>query len=343
MSSPVDGFSRDSLICIHLFRTWYKEALQYGFYELDNARRAYTETTSDIGMHHDIFMEYLRRVALLSAPIIPHFAEHIWSTVLQSSTSVQNALFPEPHAVDKTVLASIEYIRSTLKEVRDRQIALDKLKAKAKKGVGKAGQIGAPVPDREKPMKARLYVAKSWPEWQNKIVDAVKANFDESSGQVDDAKVREVLAAEGLLKNKKAMPYMMGLKVSKRCLWIALLSIGGNLYLSVDHSIHYRMQKRIAEFGASTAFTRTLPFVELDCLAVLAPYMEKNLSLVSVEVVTVEEATELMDKGDKKEYEEGWIRASLEEAQPGAPSVTFCEFSSRIIVVRPVDTFTSYW
>jgi leucyl-tRNA synthetase len=195
------------------FRTWYKEALQYGFYELDNARRAYTETTSDIGMHHDIFMEYLRRVALLSAPIIPHFAEHIWSTVLQSSTSIQNALFPEPHAVDKTVLASLEYMRTTIKDIRDKQIALDKAKAKAKKGVGKAGQVGAPIADREKPLRARLYVAKSWPEWQNKIVAAIKDNYDESTGQVDDGKVREALTAEGLLKNKKAMPYVMGFKV----------------------------------------------------------------------------------------------------------------------------------
>jgi hypothetical protein len=97
------------------------------------------------------------------------------------------------------------------------------------------------------------------------------------------------------------------------------------------------LQKRIAEFGAATAFTRTLPYVELDCLKTVGPYMEKNLNLVSVEVVTVEEAAEKLEKGEVKEFEEGWpAKASLEEAQPGSPAVQFCQYFSTSLVVSEI-------
>ena len=61
-------------------------------------------------------------------------------------------------------------------------------------------------------MKARLYVAKEWPAWQNQVADAVEQSF--ADGKVDDAKVRDALTKAGLMKNKRVMPYVMGLKVS---------------------------------------------------------------------------------------------------------------------------------
>jgi leucyl-tRNA synthetase len=70
-------------------KTWYKEALKYGFYELDNSRRAYLEATADIGMHRDLVLDCIRRTALLVGPIMPHFAEHIWSGMLQQPKSIQ--------------------------------------------------------------------------------------------------------------------------------------------------------------------------------------------------------------------------------------------------------------
>lgn len=154
-------------------------------------------------MHHDVLIDCIRYMALLVTPIIPHFADHIWTTVLQNSSSVQNALFPEIRPINKEVISGVEYIRSVLKDTRDRQIALDK-----KKGKGKGAVV-----DKTKPVALRLYIAKTWPEWQNKVVEVVKANYDDASGSVDDIKVRAALTEAGLIKNKKTMPYVMALKV----------------------------------------------------------------------------------------------------------------------------------
>lgn len=159
-------------------------------------------------MHHDLFMQLLKLTALLVTPVIPHFADHIWTTVLQSPTSIQVALFPPVQPADKEVLATTAYVRAVVKDVRDRSIALDKQKAKAKG----AKFVGFPPADRTKPMKARLYVATEWPEWQRTIDAAVQEAYTEEKG-VDDVKVREALTKAGLMKNKKTMPHVVSIKV----------------------------------------------------------------------------------------------------------------------------------
>ncbi|CED82372.1 leucine-trna ligase [Phaffia rhodozyma] len=264
-------------------KTWYKEALQYGYYGMDNARRSYTEMTSDVGMHYDVLLECIRYTALLVTPIIPHFADHLWTTVLQNSSSIQKARFPEIRPIDKEIINGIEYIRAVLKDTRDRQIALDK-----KKGKGKG-----PVVDKSKPLGLRLFIAKTWPAWQNTVLEAVKSSYDEKTDSVDDVKVRVALTEAGLIKNKKAMPYAITLK------------------------------KRIAEFGATTAFTRTLPFSEIDTLSQLLPHMEKSLKLVSAKLMTVEDAQALLESGVEKDGENGFSQALLDDAQPGSPTSVF--------------------
>ncbi|KAI0063343.1 leucyl-tRNA synthetase [Artomyces pyxidatus] len=255
----------------------YKDALKYGFYELQTARDWYRETTADIGMHAELVQYWIRVAALLAAPIAPHFAEHIWSSILQQPKSIQHALWPTPdRAVDLPTIDAGVYMRGLVKTVRDAELALLKKMGKAKGG--------APPYDPKKPRAVRVYVATRFPEWQDSCVQAVQEAWEPAAGKVDDARVRVLLTGKGLIKDKRAMPFVQLFK------------------------------KRIAEFGTETAFKRALPFSELAVLGEVLPYLKRTLNLVDAEIFPVEEA---LTKG------EGFNKTIIESSEPGAPAFEF--------------------
>lgn len=182
----------------------YKDALKYGFFEMQIARDWYREITADVGMHIDVIKYWIRISALIVQPIIPHFSEHIWSTILGEQQSVQLARWPTPSKpVDRAIFDSGAYIRATVKSIREAEGQL--LKKVKSKG-------GAPF-DPRKPKTVRIFVATSFPEWQDKVVQAVKDAYDVQSMKVDDAKVRELLSKQGLMKDKRVMPFVQAMKV----------------------------------------------------------------------------------------------------------------------------------
>lgn len=185
----------------------YKEALKVGFYQLLAARDAYRDATAaDGGMHVDLVMRFIRIQALLITPIAPHVAEHLWTGILGETTSIQSAQFPKSTGpINRVVLESGNYIRSTLKEIRDAELSFMKKKAKGKTSGGY---------DPAKPKGVKVYVSKGFPEWQEQAVAMVKDAFDEKAGAVDEAKLRSELAAKGLAKDKKYNPFIASFKVS---------------------------------------------------------------------------------------------------------------------------------
>ncbi|EIN05837.1 leucyl-tRNA synthetase [Punctularia strigosozonata HHB-11173 SS5] len=263
----------------HYAEMHYKDAVKYGFYELQSARDWYREVTADVGMHAELVEYWVRSAALLIAPVAPHFAEHIWSTVLKEPKSVQFALWPTPSTdVERSVVEAGAYMRGTVKMVRDAELNVLKKMNKAK---------GGPPPfDPKKPRSVRVYVASSFPEWQEQCVQAIKDAYAPEADKVDDAKVREILTKQGLIKNKMAMPFVQAFK------------------------------KRMAQLGAKTAFQRSLLFSEIEVLKEILPYLKKSLNLVDVEVLSVEEA--LQHAG-----EPGFNRAIIEASEPGAPAFEF--------------------
>ena len=70
----------------------------------------------------------------------------------------------------------------------------------------------------------------------------------------------------------------------------------------------------MAEFGAKTAFNRSLVFSEREVLLELLPYLKRTLNLVDAEVFTVEEARA---KGT------AFNQAIVEVAEPGSPAIEF--------------------
>ncbi|GLB44645.1 putative class-I aminoacyl-tRNA synthetase family protein [Lyophyllum shimeji] len=268
----------------HYEATNYKDAVKYGFYEYQSARDWYREVTSDVGMHADLVQYWMRTAALLIAPIAPHFAEHIYSTILKSPTSIQRALWPTPDKpVKKEILEVGAYMRGTIKMIRDAEASLVKMLQKAK---GKKSGAPAAVFDPKKPKSVNIYVATAFPEWQDVCVQAVKEAYAEEADKVDDAKVRDILTEKGLIKDKRAMPFVQAFK------------------------------KRMAQFGAQTAFRRTLPFSEMQVLKEILPYLKKTLGLVDAEVMSVEEAR-------TKEGQPGYSKNIMDTSEPGAPAFEY--------------------
>lgn len=207
MSFELSDGSETDLPSLFL-RSLYKEALKVGFYQLLAARDSYRDATaSEGGMHVDLVLRFIRVQALLITPVAPHVAEHLWSTILGETTSIQVAQFPKPTApVDRICLESATYVRSTLKNVRDGELNFAKKKAKGK-------SLGAYDP--AKPKAVNVFVSKGFPEWQEAAVAMVKDAFDASTGTVDDAKLRADLASKGLGKDKKYNPFIASFKVSQ--------------------------------------------------------------------------------------------------------------------------------
>lgn len=156
-------------------------------------------------MHADPVKYWIEIAALLVTPIAPHFTEHLWSTVLGKPQSIQLALWPTPtSAVDSAAVEAGYYMRGTIKTIRDAELTLIKKLSRGK---------SAPY-DPKKPKAVRVYVASKFPQWQNQCVEAVREAYNEETQKVDDTKVREVLQTKGLLKDKRAMPFIQLFKVT---------------------------------------------------------------------------------------------------------------------------------
>lgn len=260
-------------------------------------------------MHADLVHTWIRTAALLATPIAPHFAEHIWLALLHEPQTIQRALWPDPpRPVERPAVEAGAYMRDMVKTIRDAELALLKKMSKAK-SKGKA-QDGPPPYDPKRPRAVRVYVATRFPEWQDACVQAVRDAWSEEHGRVDDAKVRDALAAKGLLKDKRVMPFVQLFKV--RLSPVSLFTLGG-WHADTDTDT----QKRIAESGAETAFQRTLPFSETAVLGEILPYLKRSLNLVDAEILSVEDALAHAEK------DAGYSKVIIESSEPGAPAFEF--------------------
>jgi leucyl-tRNA synthetase len=169
------------------------------------ARDFYIQATAhEGGMHADLASLWIRVQALLALPIVPHYAEHVWTHILGEKSSVQHARFPEQTApVDQIILDASNYVQNTIKRARDTELAFAKRKAK-----GKVASY-----DPSKPKALHIFVARRFPEWQDAAVSAVKEAYDEKAEAVDRQKLKDVITERGLIKDKRVMPFCVQFEV----------------------------------------------------------------------------------------------------------------------------------
>jgi leucyl-tRNA synthetase len=184
--------------------------LKSALYEPLLSRDWYREVTFDQGMHADLVFKFIRTLALTNAPITPHSSEHIWKHILKEESSIQTVLWPDA-PVDYQPQPGLNhaavYMRGTLKSMRDAELAI--AKRKAKKGGPTEG-----VYDPNKPKGLNIFVASSFPPWQDQSAAIAQNAYDVTTGTLDDAKVKGELTKLGLLKDKRVMPFIQMLKVS---------------------------------------------------------------------------------------------------------------------------------
>ena len=71
----------------------------------------------------------------------------------------------------------------------------------------------------------------------------------------------------------------------------------------------------MAQFGAQTAFRRTLPFSEKDVLSEIVTYLKKSLTLTDVEIYSVKDAL--------AKQEDGFTKSIIETSEPGSPAFEY--------------------
>ncbi|KAH9600073.1 Aminoacyl-tRNA synthetase [Trypanosoma melophagium] len=97
----------------------FRNVLNLAFHELSNDFSQYKLNCDDLQIHRDLAERYIEVQTLLLAPLAPHFAEYMWSTVLGQTGSVMNAGFPSPTApVDYTTLVASRVMTDVVRDIR---------------------------------------------------------------------------------------------------------------------------------------------------------------------------------------------------------------------------------
>ncbi|KAJ5971936.1 Aminoacyl-tRNA synthetase class 1a anticodon-binding [Penicillium vulpinum] len=266
----------------HYQDTNFKLALKSGLYDFTSSRDSYREasTAAGVGMHRDTVLRYIELQALMLAPITPHWAEHIWLEVLKKPESIHFAQFPTVPEPSPELTAAQNYVRGTASNIMSSEANYTKKLSKGK----------AIAFDPRKPKMLTIYVAKKFPNWQEKYIDLVRDSFDSLNLSFND---KELSAKVGKLgEMKKAMPFVQNLK------------------------------RRLvnARESPATVFDRKLPFDEIAVVSEMVGGLKRTSGFKEIEVIAVDEGGktgEVVGTGEKREGLSG------ENAVPGTPTFQF--------------------
>ncbi|KAJ5942019.1 hypothetical protein N7516_002187 [Penicillium verrucosum] len=266
----------------HYQDTNFKLALKSGLYDFTSSRDSYREasTAAGVGMHRDTILRYIELQALMLAPITPHWAEHIWLEVIKKSESIHYAQFPVVPEPSPELTAAQNYVRSTASNIMGSEANFTKKLSKGK----------AITFDPRKPKQLTIFVAKKYPNWQEKYIDLVRDSFDSLSLSFNDKELNAKVGKFGEMK--KAMPFVQNLK------------------------------RRLVNAGESpaTVFDRKLPFDEFAVLSEMVGGLKRTSGFKEIEIIAVEEGGktgEVVGTGEKREGLSG------ENAVPGTPTFQF--------------------
>lgn len=151
-----------------------------------------------------------------------------------------------------------------------------------------------------KPKRLTVYLAISFPPWQDKYVELVRQLFvstsvSEEKPAIDDKALNSAVGRIAPKPElKKAMPFVQGLK--KR---LTTATTGSSTPESPE-----------------SVLQRNLPFDEEHILNAMLPILRKNTGCVDVEIVAVKEEAQLEKNG-------GPLPNLAEAAVPGSPSFHF--------------------
>jgi leucyl-tRNA synthetase len=153
-----------------------------------------------------------------------------------------------------------------------------------KKGKGKGTTY-----DPKKSKRLSIYVALSYPSWQEKYIDLVREMFDKFTLSVNDKELNGKVAKMGEMK--KAMPFVQGLK------------------------------RRLTSESPDAVFNRQLAFDEVATLKEIVPGLKRTTGSKDVVIVVVEEGGKTGKTADGETVE--GLPPLAEGAEPGNPRFEF--------------------
>ena len=161
----------------------YRDALKAVWFELQIYRDSYRDfcLKKSIPMHKDVVARYIEVVSVCMSPIIPHWCEEVYCTLLGKAGSVCTASWPVTEAVDTVLLRKSAYIRDSVRTFR---LALIKANA-PKKGKAKAS---APAAEPVKLTTGNIYIAKEFEEWKKKTLGYLSTVYAENGGSMPEKK-----------------------------------------------------------------------------------------------------------------------------------------------------------
>ncbi|XP_036329061.1 leucine--tRNA ligase, cytoplasmic [Rhagoletis pomonella] len=179
----------------------FKEALRTGFYELQLARDKYRELSGAQGMHEQLVLEFIRRQALLVAPICPHVADYVWG-LLGNKQSIVHARWPSVGEINEIDIKRSEYLMEAAHSFRLNLKNLLHVK-------GKGGKEKAVDPASVKPDRALVWVAKTYPPWQCCVLDTLRELYSKDGKFPDNKIIAATLQQKEQLKKfmKRVMPF----------------------------------------------------------------------------------------------------------------------------------------
>ncbi|GFS17470.1 leucine--tRNA ligase [Elysia marginata] len=198
---------------VHYENYLFKAALRTGFFEFQAKRDKYREFELQ-GMHHDLVFRFIEMQVLLMVPICPHMAEYIWG-LLGKKESVMWALWPEAGEVDLTLIQASQYVADSAHEFR--------LRKKTLLNQGKGGKKLTSIPTH-----ATIWVAKTYPPWQNLVLTTLHKLYQANNNSFPDNKViaQEFKDKPELKKYmKKLMPFVQVVKENVEKLGLKALAL----------------------------------------------------------------------------------------------------------------------
>ena len=162
-------------------RLKFRDAVKAALYDLHAARDAYRVACGDApgvtggdGLHADLVARYVDLSTRLLAPIAPHYADHVWRSVLGQAGTVLTAGVPTGEAPDTVLTAAAAALEKRIDALRK---SIAKVEAPPKKKKGAAGGPAAPLP---RVTGVDLYVAPQFGGWRAAALAALDAAFTDT-------------------------------------------------------------------------------------------------------------------------------------------------------------------
>jgi leucyl-tRNA synthetase len=235
-------------------------------------------------MHQASIRKYVEYQSILLAPIAPHWADYVWQEVLKHDSTICLTPFPSIPNPRADLTATNVYVKSTLSAIGSAEGNALKKRAKGK----------STVFDPKAEKKLIIFVARSWPKWQDKLMDLVQESFDKMTLKVDQAALNKGIPPAD---KKKAMPFVS-------------------------------VMKRRLEAGENpeVVFERNLPFDEVKVLEEIVPGLKTTMMKLKEVVIVVVEDGKGHIAGSGEAFAS--MPPMAEGAEPGQPTFEFSNLAA---------------